>query len=117
MRSVFAFFTMPIPSSARIFSTSADTSEHLAELEPDVAATEHHEVRRKDLQLHDARRVEPVHIGEPGNARHGRAAAGVDHDPVGGEEAFAARIERDAHGARVDEAAFAEHEVDRRLAL
>jgi hypothetical protein len=95
----------------------AEAPEHLAELEPDVAAAENDQVRRQDLQFHDARRVEPVHVGEARDVRHRGATTGVDDDPVGGEQALATRVEAHAHGARINEAALAEHEIDRRHAL
>ena len=44
---------------------AAEPAEHLAELQPDVAAAEHEQVLRHRVQLHDRGRVQRRHLVQP----------------------------------------------------
>ena len=85
---------------------AAEPPEHLGELEPDIAATQHDEVVRYPIELHDRGRVEWADFGEAGDLRRRRPTAGVDEDQVGPERPPVHR-ER----ARCHEPGGAEHEI------
>ena len=82
---------------------AAEATEHLAELEADVAAAQHQEVIGDLVQLHDGRGVQRRHRRQTVDWRHAGAPAGVDHDGIGAQAPRAAVVQTDLQGLRPGE--------------
>ena len=78
-----------------------EASVHLRELEPDVAAADHHEVPRDLLQRKHVGARQPRDFVEAWPWRRARAAADVEKDPVSAQAPFADGKLARPHEARV----------------
>src|SRR6266705_2694809 len=92
--------------------SSTAPSEHLAELQADIAATEHDEVLGQLGELHDARGIEEANPVEPRDGRHRGPAAGVDDDALAFQFARAAAFEFHDDAPRVLESGLAKDELE-----
>src|SRR6185312_7656013 len=79
---------------------AAETAEHLAELEADIAAAQHQQMARQEINIHHRAVGEVGDAVEAGNLRDRRPAADIEEDPAGAQ-GFAA----DHDLMRPDEAA------------
>src|SRR5882672_4527921 len=83
----------------------AEAPVHLGELQADVAAADDHQVRRREIHLHDAAVGEEGDVLDPWKIGHRGARADIDEDALGFK---LAPLDRDA--ARSDEFRVAVHQ-------
>jgi hypothetical protein len=93
---------------------AAEAAEHLAELEPDVAAAQHQQVRGQLIQLHDRAGIEARRVLEAGDVQPRGARARVDADDLAAHQPHLASRAADLERARADEPRFAADERDAR---
>jgi len=86
---------------------AAEAPERLRELEPDRARAQHEQRARQLGQPERSGAVEPRHLVDALDRRHGRARSRGDEDPLAGEQPVA-----HPHGGRVDELRRSVHQRD-----
>ena len=91
---------------------ATEATEHLREFETDVAATEHDQVLRGLVQLHDRGRVEVRNIGEAVDLWRGVSGTGVDEDQVGRQLLLGVAVAGDTETARSGEGGRAANEIE-----
>src|SRR5260370_33621207 len=65
---------------------AAEAGIHLSELESDVAAAQHQQMPRQEIEVHHGAVGEIVDLVQTRDLRHRRPAAHIYEDPVGGQD-------------------------------
>ena len=90
---VLVFFTQKLMPRLDHRYLTAEAAKHLAELHPDVAPTQDHQVLGHIIELHDAFVIEIGNSVETFNCRRTAAGAGVDKELRRGQLPIPAAVE------------------------
>ena len=112
---ILVFFTQKLMPRLDHRYLTAKAAKHLAELHPDVAPTQDHQVLGHIVELHDAFVIEIGNSVETFNRRRTAAGAGVDKELRRAQLPLPAPLEGDANLPRSGKGGFAPYQLDMRV--